>query len=98
MSSVDKVALFQEAADALRAQAKAVPAAIQALEEANAKVYSAIQSVDGEGGPHTDQILEIVVYIQNELKHVQEAVENIPVMLNAKAEKIEEILKRKYGI
>ena len=98
MSSVDKVALFQEAADALRAQANAVPAAIQALEDANAKVYSSIQSVYGDGGPHTDQILEIVTYIQNELKHVQEAVENIPVMLNAKAEKIEEILKRKYGI
>lgn len=98
MSSVDKVALYQEAADALRAQANAVPAAIQALEEANAKVYSAIQSVEGDGGPHVDKILEIVTYIQKELKHVQEAVEGIPVMLNAKAEKIEDILKRQYSI
>ena len=38
MSSVDKVALYQEAADALRTQANAVEAAIQALEEANTKV------------------------------------------------------------
>ena len=98
MANMDKVALYQEAADALRAQANAIPAAIQALEEANTKVYSSIQAVEGDGSPHTDQILEIVTYIQNELKHVEEAVENIPLMLNTKAEKIEEILKRVYNV
>ncbi len=98
MSSVDKVALYQEAADALRAQANAVPVAIQALEEANTKVYSTIRSVNDDGGPHVEQISEIVTYIQNELEHVKEAVGKIPVMLNAKAEKIEDILKRQYSI
>lgn len=95
MANIDKVTLTPEGVEALRAQANAVPAAIEAFREASKKVYSTIESVDGDGGPHHDEILEIVSHIMNELTHVEEAVEAIPVMLNKKANRIEELINKK---
>lgn len=90
----NQVALYQEAADALRDWARVIPGAVENLREANQKVYSKISEVAGEGGPHTDQILEIVSYLQNELEAINGETEQIISMLNIKAAKIEAIIAK----
>lgn len=47
----NQVALYQEAADAMRDWARVIPGAVENLREANQKVYSKISDVAGEGGP-----------------------------------------------
>lgn len=90
----NQVALYQEAADAMRDWARVIPGAVENLREANQKVYSKISDVAGEGGPHTDQILEIVSYLQNELEGINAETENMITMLNIKSHTVE---KKKVG-
>lgn len=90
----NQVALYQEAADAMRDWARVIPGAVENLREANQKVYSKISDVAGEGGPHTDQILEIVSYLQNELEGINAETENMITMLNTKAAKIEALIAK----
>lgn len=90
----NQVALYQEAADAMRDWARVIPGAVENLREANQKVYSKISDVTGEGGPHTDQILEIVSYLQNELEGINAETENMITMLNTKAAKIEALIAK----
>ena len=90
----NQVALYQEAADAMRDWARVIPGAVENLREANQKVYSKISDVAGEGGQHTDQILEIVSYLQNELEGINAETENMITMLNTKAAKIEALIAK----
>ena len=78
----NQVALYQEAADAMRDWARVIPGAVE------------ISDVAGEGGPHTDQILEIVSYLQNELEGINAETENMITMLNTKAAKIEALIAK----
>ena len=43
---------------------------------------------------HTDQILEIVSYLQNELEGINAETENMITMLNTKAAKIEALIAK----
>ncbi len=90
----NQVALYQGAADAMRDWARVIPSAVENLREANQKVYSTILSVSGQGGPHTDQILDIVCYLQNELEAINTETEQMITMLNTKAIKIEALIAK----
>ena len=90
----NQVALYQEAADAMRDWARVIQGAVENLREANQKVYSKISDLAGEAAPHTDQILEIVSYLQNELEGINAETENMITMLNTKAAKIEALIAK----
>ena len=84
-----KLALNTESATALREFAEAMPWAIQNITESTAKVVQVYQSVAEDVGPHNQEFYNMLMIIKAAQETAAEAVQALPPMLNATADKID---------
>lgn len=83
-----KLALNTESATALREFAEAMPLAIDNIAESTEKVVQVYQSVAEDVGPHNQDFYNMLMLIKNAQEAAAEAVQALPPMLNATADKI----------
>ena len=82
-----KLALNTESATALREFAEAMPLAIENITESTEKVVQVYQSVAEDVGPHNQDFYNMLMLIKSAQE--AEAVQALPPMLNATADKID---------
>ena len=84
-----KLALNTESATALREFAEAMPLAIDNIAESTEKVVQVYQSVAEDVGPHNQDFYNMLMLIKSAQETAAEAVQALPPMLNATADKID---------
>lgn len=84
-----KLALNTESATALREFAEAMPLAVENITESTEKVVQIYQSVAENVGPHNQDFYNMLMLIKSAQENASEAIQALPVMLNATADKID---------
>lgn len=84
-----RLALNTESATALREFAEAMPLAIENITECTEKVVQIYQSVAENVGPHKQDFYNMLMLIKAAQEVAMEAVQALPSMLNATADKID---------
>ncbi len=84
-----RLALNTESAIALREFAEAMPLAIENITESTEKVVQVYQSVAEDVGPHNQDFYNMLMLIKSTQEAAAEAVQALPPMLNATADKID---------
>lgn len=84
-----KLSLNNESAVALREFAAAMPLALENIAESTEKVVQVYQSVAEEVGPHNQDFYEMLMLIKSAQEAAADAVQALPPMLNATADKID---------
>lgn len=84
-----KLSLNTESANALRDFAKAMPFAMGNIVESTLKLVQVYQSVADSVGEHGNDFYDMLMYIKRAQEDAAEAIEVLPPMLNATADKID---------
>lgn len=84
-----RLALNTESAIALREFAEAIPLAIENITESTEKVVQVYQSVAEDVGPHNQEFYDMLMLIKSAQEAAAGAVQELPPMLNATADKID---------
>ena len=84
-----KLALNRESAVALREFADAMPVAVENIVESTARVVQVYQSVAESIGPHEQGFYDMLMLIKAAQENAAEAVQALPPMLRATADKMD---------
>lgn len=84
-----KLALNTESATAMREFAQAMPLAIENITQSTERVVQVYQSVAETVGPHNQDFYNMLMLIKSAQENAAEAVQELPSMLNATADKID---------
>ena len=86
------LALNIESANALRRLASAMPLTVKNMLESSLKLYSVYRSVSETLGVHNQDFHDMLVHIRRAQECSAEALEALPPMMNAAADRIEQYL------
>jgi hypothetical protein len=84
-----KLALNTESASAMREFAQVMPFALENIVQATEKVVQVYQSVAEDVGPHNQDFYDMIMLIKSAQENAAEAIEALPGMLAATADKID---------